>query len=84
MSLAIEPLTDVQDWATRQGLEIVLLVTGALLLARFVSWSGSRITDRIDATAQEDDALVRSEAVQAPARARPGRDLGRPSWPSTA
>ena len=29
---------DVSFWARGRGLEIVLLVTGAILLARFVSW----------------------------------------------
>ena len=62
MPLAIEPLTDVSTWARGRGLEIVLLVTGAVLLARFTSWAGTRITDRIDANAQDSDALVRSEA----------------------
>jgi moderate conductance mechanosensitive channel len=42
----------------------VLLVLGALLLARFVNWSGRRITEHIDATATEEDALVRSEAAK--------------------
>ncbi len=62
MVLAIEPLTDVGLWARSRGLEIVLTVLGAVLLGRFVSWGGTRLTDRIDATAQGSDALVRSEA----------------------
>jgi len=32
------------------------------LLTRFATWLGGRITDRIDASARETDALVRSEA----------------------
>jgi small conductance mechanosensitive channel len=40
-------------WAPRSGLEILLLVTGALLLARFASWHGGRITARIDDNVQE-------------------------------
>jgi hypothetical protein len=40
----------------------VLLVTGTILLTRVASWAGARITDRIDAKAQETDTLVRSEA----------------------
>ncbi len=62
MLLTIEPLTDVSTWARGRGLEIVLLVTGAALLTRLTSWAGARITDRIDANAEESDALVRSEA----------------------
>jgi moderate conductance mechanosensitive channel len=42
----------------------VLLVLGALLLARFVTWAGRRITERIDAAATDEDALVRSEAAK--------------------
>src|SRR6266581_351768 len=55
-------LTGIALWARGRGLEIVLLVTGAILLTRLVTWLGARITDRIDANAQETDALVRSEA----------------------
>src|SRR5258708_11837388 len=64
MFLSVRPLTDVTNWARGRGLEIVLLVTGAMLLTRFVTWLGARITDRIDAHAQETDALVRSEAAK--------------------
>ncbi len=62
MALSITPPQSLQDWLSGNGLEIVLLVTGAVLLGRFVSWAGERITDRIDANARETDALVRSEA----------------------
>ena len=62
MFLASRPLQDFNTWATGHGLEIVLIVTGALLLGRITSWAGGRITERIDGTAQESDALVRSEA----------------------
>ena len=56
------PLPDLGTWARGSGLEIVLLVTGAILLTRFATWLGGRITDRIDASARETDALVSSEA----------------------
>jgi moderate conductance mechanosensitive channel len=55
-------LPDIGLWARGSGLEIVLLVTGAILLTRLATWLGGRITDRIDANARETDALVRSEA----------------------
>jgi moderate conductance mechanosensitive channel len=55
-------LTSIAHWAKGSGLEIVLFATGAILLARIVTWIGARITDRIDANAEETDALVRSEA----------------------
>jgi small conductance mechanosensitive channel len=40
------------------------LVTGAVLLTRLATWLEGRITDRIDAQAQEKDALVRSETAK--------------------
>lgn len=64
MLTAVQPLTDVSLWARGNGLEIVLLVTGALLLTRFARWLGGRITARIDDSVQESDALVRSEAAK--------------------
>jgi moderate conductance mechanosensitive channel len=59
---SIDHWATIDHWAKGRGLEIVLLVTGAILLTRVVAWIGGRITDRIDANAQETDALVRSEA----------------------
>ncbi len=56
------PLADIGPWARGSGLEIVMLVTGAILLTRIATWLGGRITDRIDASARETDALVSSEA----------------------
>src|SRR3984957_5841831 len=56
------PLPDLGMWARGSGLEIVLLVTGAILLTRFATWIGGKITGRIDANARETDALVRTEA----------------------
>src|SRR6266851_2305815 len=51
MLSGVTALTDIAKWARGSGLEIVLLVTGAVLLTRLVTWLGGRITDRIDATA---------------------------------
>src|SRR5260370_13956678 len=62
MSLSVRHLTDVGLWTRGSGMEIVLIVTGTILLTRLATWLGARITDRIDATARETDALVRSEA----------------------
>jgi moderate conductance mechanosensitive channel len=62
MFLGVRPLTDVAVWVRGSGQEIVLLVTGAILLTRLATWLGGKITDRIDANARETDALVRSEA----------------------
>ncbi len=62
MFLTVRHLTDISVWAQGKGLEIVMLVTGAILLTRLATWLGARITGRIDANARETDALVRSEA----------------------
>ena len=62
MSLTVRHLPDVALWAEGSGLEIVMLVTGTILLTRLATWLGARITHRIDLNAQETDALVRSEA----------------------
>ncbi len=64
MLTAVQPLTDVSTWARGNGLEIVLIVLGALLLTRFARWLSDRITARIDANVQESDALVRSESAK--------------------
>jgi moderate conductance mechanosensitive channel len=58
----VNNLTSVAHWAKGSGLEIVLFATGTILLTRIVTWIGARITDRIDANADETDSLVRSEA----------------------
>jgi len=62
--LAITPLTDITTWLRGRGLEIVLLVLGAVLLARFATWCGRRITERMDNASTDEDALVRSEAAK--------------------
>ena len=62
MFLSVRHLSSVTTWASGSGLEIVLIVTGTILLTRLATWLGGRITGRIDANARETDALVRSEA----------------------
>ncbi|NMM35578.1 MAG: mechanosensitive ion channel [Phycicoccus sp.] len=59
-----EPLPDVPYWVRGHGLEIVLLVLGAMLLTRFATWLRAVITDRIDANDRESDSIVRSEAAK--------------------
>ncbi|WP_346620535.1 mechanosensitive ion channel family protein [Blastococcus montanus] len=56
--------TDVLRWLSGRGLEVVLIVLGSVLLARFIGWAGTRITDRIDRNSTDGDALVRSEAAK--------------------
>ncbi|RVW11299.1 mechanosensitive ion channel family protein [Prescottella agglutinans] len=60
----IAPLNRLLDWLETTGLQIALTVLGALIVARFVSWAGGRITQRIDDNYQQGDALVRSEATK--------------------
>jgi small conductance mechanosensitive channel len=57
-------LSDFSRWARGSGLEIALLITGAILLTRFATWFGGRITTRIDENSQGEDVLVRSEAAK--------------------
>ena len=64
MFSGVTVLKDIDLWARGRGLEIVLLITGAILLTRLAAWLGAKITDRIDAHARETDALVRSEAAK--------------------
>jgi small conductance mechanosensitive channel len=58
------PFTDLLDWLAGRGLEIVLIVLGSVLVGRFITWVGTRITDRIDARSTGGDVLVRSEAAK--------------------
>ncbi|HZP29557.1 MAG TPA: mechanosensitive ion channel family protein [Acidimicrobiia bacterium] len=62
--LGITSLDDLDHWARGPGLEIVMLVTGAVLLARAVGWLGDRITHHIDAHAREHGDLVVPEATK--------------------
>ena len=55
---------ELLTWLSGRGLEVVLIILGSVLLARFVSWVGGRLTDRIDREATGGDALVRSEAAK--------------------
>ncbi|MFD2092849.1 mechanosensitive ion channel family protein [Blastococcus deserti] len=60
----MDALIELRDWLSSRGLEVVLIILGSVLLARFVSWVGGKITTRIDARATGGDALVRSEAAK--------------------
>ena len=54
----------IPGWLGSNGLEIVLIVVGAILLTRFTTWFKTLVTGRIDANDAESDALVRSEAAK--------------------
>ena len=58
------PLPDVPVWLRGSGLEIVLIILGAILMTRFATWVKAFINQRIDANDAESDALVRSEAAK--------------------
>jgi small conductance mechanosensitive channel len=60
---AVAPLNDIGLWARSSGLEIVLFVTGAVLVTRFATWLSGRITTRIDAQ-PGGDVVLRSEAAK--------------------
>ncbi|WP_280269354.1 mechanosensitive ion channel family protein [Nocardia wallacei] len=55
---------DITGWLRSSGLEIVLIVVGAMLFSRFATFVRDRITRRIDASFQSSDSLVRSEAAK--------------------
>jgi moderate conductance mechanosensitive channel len=59
---AITPLSDFDRWARSDLLEIVLILTGAVLLTRLVTWLSGRYIVRIDARSKGGDSVVRSEA----------------------
>jgi small conductance mechanosensitive channel len=61
---AATPVDQLLTWLSGRGLEVVLIILGSVLLARLVSWIGSRLTDRIDRKSTGGDALVRSEAAK--------------------
>ena len=52
MITAVQPLTDVQIWVRGNLLEILLIVSGAILAARAVHWIGEVTASRIDANVQ--------------------------------
>src|ERR1035437_11005639 len=57
-------LSNMLTWCGNNGLMIVLIVVGAMLLTRFTTWFKTMITERIDANDAESDELVRSEAAK--------------------
>lgn len=57
-------LSELTLWARREGLEIVMLSTGAVLLARAVTWTAGRWTGRIERKEPDTDSLVRSEEAK--------------------
>jgi small-conductance mechanosensitive channel len=60
----VNAIDELLTWLSGHGLEVVLIILGSVLLARLVSWIGTRLTDRIDRQSTGGDALVRSEAAK--------------------
>lgn len=50
------PTQNLLDWLSSTGLAVSLTVLGAILMARFVSWGGGKVTDRIDSNYMQGDA----------------------------
>jgi small conductance mechanosensitive channel len=57
-------LGDLSDWASQEGLEIVLLVLGSVLLTRLIRWSVDRMVSAVERRDERDagDVLSVSEA----------------------
>jgi small conductance mechanosensitive channel len=55
---------DIGEWILTRGLRITLLVLGALLAGRFITWTAQRVSRRIDTKFRRSDALVRSESAK--------------------
>jgi hypothetical protein len=60
----VAPITDITTWARGSGLEIVLFVSGAIVLSRVTRWVGSVVTGRIEARSARDAGLVRTESAK--------------------
>lgn len=64
MDVAVAPLTDITAWVRTSGLEIVLFISGAIVLSRAIRRLSSAITTRIDAEHTDGAGLVRSESAK--------------------
>lgn len=53
---------EIGEWVITKGLRIVLLLIGAALASRFITWAARRVTRRLERGFATSDALVRSEA----------------------
>jgi small-conductance mechanosensitive channel len=53
---------EIGVWILTKGLEITLLVIGAILAARGINWAARKVTHRLEENFETGDTLVRSEA----------------------
>ncbi|WP_067566345.1 mechanosensitive ion channel family protein [Nocardia acidivorans] len=63
-TLAAGTGADFGNWFRSSGLEIVLLIVGAMLFSRAATFVRDRITRNIDASFRSSDSLVRTEAAK--------------------
>lgn len=61
MAVVSSALDELLLWARGTGLELVLIVTGSILVARTISWYGARWIARVDPEGADTENLVRSE-----------------------
>ena len=64
MLTSISSLSDFGTWLRTSALIIVMLITGALLVGRAVTWFSRWLTARIDGRISETDSLIRSESAK--------------------
>jgi moderate conductance mechanosensitive channel len=64
MPAAVAPISDVSDWARSDGLQIILILTGAVLFARLIRWLGTGVIRRIDAEDVGGTGVVPTEAAK--------------------
>ena len=64
MLTSISSLSDFGTWLRTSALIIVMLITGALLVGRAVTWFSRWLTARIDRRISETDSLIRSESAK--------------------
>ncbi len=61
---SITPLSDFETWLRTDALEVVMLVTGAVLIGRAVTLASRWLTARIDSRTPGTDSLIRSESAK--------------------
>ncbi|HEX3335605.1 MAG TPA: mechanosensitive ion channel family protein [Jatrophihabitans sp.] len=59
---SLAPLSDVSVWARSNLLLVIVVITGSVLITRAATWFSERLATKIDQSADQTDALVRSEA----------------------
>ena len=62
--LAITSLSDFSDWARSSALEVVMYVSGAILIARLAVWSADRWAASVDRKSAARGSLAQSEAAK--------------------